>query len=88
MLTLPYGHSIGNTGGSNEAQTAQNPFNFNQDHGNNAFDVRPSVNATALYELPFGKGRKYLNSGGARDYVLGGWEVGGVVNARTGLPLM
>ena len=82
-----YGHSIGNTGGSNEAQTAQNPFNFNQDHGNNAFDVRPSVNATALYELPFGKGRKYLNSGGARDYVLGGWEVGGVVNARTGLPV-
>ncbi len=82
-----YGHSIGNTGGSNEAQTAQNPFNFSQDHGNNAFDVRHSFNATVLYEVPFGKGRKHLNNGGPVDYLLGGWEVGGVVNSRTGLPV-
>ncbi|MBI5084108.1 MAG: TonB-dependent receptor [Acidobacteria bacterium] len=72
-----YGHSIGNTGGSNEAQTAQNPFDFRVDHGNNAFDVRHSMNATALYELPFAKAHKYF----------GGWQVGGVVNARTGLPI-
>ena len=31
-----WAHSLGNTGGSNEAQTAQNPFNFEQDRGNNA----------------------------------------------------
>ena len=47
-----YGHSIGNTGGSNEAQTTQNPFNFEQDRGNNAFDVRHSVNVSVLYQLP------------------------------------
>ena len=44
--------SIGNTGGSNEAQTTQNPFNFGQDRGNNAFDVRHSMNASVLYQLP------------------------------------
>jgi hypothetical protein len=66
-----WSHSIGNTGGSNEAQTAQNPFNFDYDRGNNAFDVRHTVNATALYELPFGKG----------------WQIGGMFNARTGLPI-
>ena len=82
-----YSHSIGNTGGSNEAQTAQNPFDFSQDHGNNAFDVRHSINASALYELPFGRGRKYLADGGVADYILGGWEIGGVVNSRTGLPI-
>jgi hypothetical protein len=47
-----YGHSIGNTGGSNEAQTTQNPFNFGQDRGNNAFDVRHSINLSVLYALP------------------------------------
>lgn len=73
-----WGHSIGNTGGSNEAQTTVNPFNFNQDRGNNAFDVRHSFNASALYELPFGK---------PGNAILGGWEIGGVVNARTGLPI-
>ena len=57
-----WGHSIGNTGGSNEAQTQQNPFNFEQDRGNNAFDVRHSFNATALYELPFGKGHAYMKN--------------------------
>lgn len=80
-LQWTYGHSIGNTGGSNEAQTAQNPFNFGQDRGNNAFDVRHSLNASLLYELPF-----HANHA-AIDFLLGGWEVGGVVNARTGLPI-
>ena len=83
-----WGHSIGNTGGSNEAQTAHNPYNFAFDRGNNAFDVRHSMNVTALYELPFGKGRKYLQSSGkVAGLFLGGWDLGGIVNARTGLPI-
>jgi hypothetical protein len=83
-----WGHSLGNTGGSNEAQTQQNPFDFSQDYGNNAFDVRHSLNASVMYELPVGKGRKYM-SGSSRlvETVLGGWEIGGVTNFRTGLPI-
>jgi hypothetical protein len=80
-LQWTYGHSIGNTGGSNEAQTTQNPFNFDQDRGNNAFDLRHSMNASVLYQLPVKARSKALN------YIAGGWEVGGVVNARTGLPI-
>lgn len=72
-----YGHSIGNTGGSNEAQTAVDPYNFNADRGNNAFDVRHSANANLLYELPFLKANRFL----------GGWQVGGTWNGRTGLPV-
>ena len=83
-----WGHSLGNTGGSNEAQTQQNPFNFEQDRGNNAFDVRQSLNATALYDLPFGKGHR-LGAGapGWTRAAFGDWEIGGVLNARTGLPI-
>ena len=75
------------TGGSNEAQTAQNPFNFAQDRGNNAFDVRHSVNVTALYELPVGRGRKYTLPNAFADAIVGGWQLGGVFNGRTGLPM-
>jgi hypothetical protein len=83
-----YGHSIGDTGGSNEAQTTQNPMNFSQDRGNNAFDIRHSMNATVLYELPFGQGRKYGSKANSLlKAVAGGWDVGGVFNARTGLPI-
>jgi hypothetical protein len=80
-LQWTYGHSIGDTGGSNEAQTTQNPFNFGQDRGNNAFDVRHSVNVSALYQLPIKVNSKTM------DLLAGGWEVGGIVNARTGLPI-
>ncbi len=83
-----YGHSLGNTGGSNEAQTTVNPFNFNQDRGNNAFDVRHSYNVTALYEIPLGRGRKFMKDAPkAADALLGGWELGGIMNGRTGLPI-
>ncbi len=81
-----WGHSIGNTAGSNEALTAQNPFDFRAEHGNNAFDIRHSVSMNALYELPFGKGRRWMRDG-VSGAVLGDWEVGGVLNARTGLPV-
>src|SRR5205823_5143206 len=74
-----WGHSIGNTGGSNEANTTQDPTNFRLDRGNNNFDVRHSANITALYELPYAAGRK-LHS------ILGGWQIGEVWNYNSGLP--
>lgn len=76
-----WGRSIGNTGGSNEAQTTQNPLNFGQDRGNNAFDVRHSMNMSVLYALPVKLKNKLVNN------ALGGWEIGGILNARTGLPV-
>jgi hypothetical protein len=38
------------------------------------------------YELPFGEGRRFLSSGGPVAYVLGGWQVQGVVRAGSGFP--
>jgi hypothetical protein len=82
--------SFGNTSGSNEAQTAANAAQtlaeFDYDLGYNAFDVRHTFNFSALYSIPFGTGRKYMNSGIAGS-ILGGWDVGGIVNARSGLPI-
>lgn len=81
-----FGKSYGNTQGSNEAQTAQNPYSFEEEFGNNTFDIRHSANITALYELPFGKTQKYKLNGFA-DAILGGWQIGGVYNGRSGSPL-
>ena len=54
-----WGHSIGNSAGSNEANTAGNPFNFGADYGSNNFDIRQSLNLDVLYDLPYGKGRHF-----------------------------
>jgi hypothetical protein len=78
-LQYTLGRSKGNTAGSNEASTAANNArtlaDFDYDDGYNNFDVRHTFNWSVLYMLP-GKGA-----------LLGGWELGGIFNARSGLPV-
>ena len=38
-----------------------------------------------IYEFPFGKGKKWLNSGIA-SWIAGGWQVNGVLSLETGTP--
>ncbi|MEP6706862.1 MAG: hypothetical protein ABJC05_05055, partial [Pyrinomonadaceae bacterium] len=50
-------------------------------------DVRHVFKANGVYELPFGPGRRFINGGGALGRVLGGWQVSGLFQARTGRPI-
>ncbi len=77
---------LGTSSGSNEATTSQSPFSFGLDYGRGTFDIRHSLNATVLYDLPFGHGRAHSLSG-PMDLVAGGWQIGGVTNFRSGLPI-
>ena len=85
-----FSRSFGNTSGSNEARTAANNARalneFDYDNGYNNFDVRHTFNLSALYDLPFGNGRKH-DLGSVGNAILGNWEIGTIVNARSGLPL-
>lgn len=49
--------------------------------------VPHSLVVNFLAELPFGKGKRYLNGGGLSDRVFGGWQVSGVMRYRNG-PLL
>ncbi len=81
-----FAKSNGLTAGSNEARTSAQLDNFEADRGRNNFDVRHTFNFSALYELPIGKDRRF-NFGKAANFLAGGWQVGGIVNARSGVPL-
>lgn len=51
------------------------------------FDSRHVINANALVQLPFGKGRKFLSGINSwADAVVGGWQMGGIFRWNTGLP--
>jgi len=80
--------STGNTAGSNEALTAgnlaRNIDDFDYDNGYNNFDVRHTFNVSALYEIPYGRDGQ---ASGVAKAVLGGWQVGGIMNLRSGLPI-
>jgi len=57
------------------------------DNASGIWDVRHVVNANAVYELPFGSGRAYLNQPGILRSVLGSWELTTIVGAHTGFPV-
>jgi hypothetical protein len=88
QYTLAY--SKGTSGGTNEARTAGNAASFaserpadrtnntdwdTYEYGYNLFDVRHTFNFSALYTTP-GTGA-----------LKGGWSLGGILNARSGLPM-
>ena len=81
-----FARSFGNTSGSNEALTvgnaAQTLADYNYDIGYNAFDVRHTFNFSALYSVKYGR-----NSSGLMPALFGNWDLGGIVNARSGLPI-
>lgn len=81
-----FGKSEGTTAGSNEARTSAQFENFEADRGANNFDVRHTFNLSALYDLPIGRGR-YFDAGKIGNFLVGGWEIGGILNARSGLPI-
>jgi hypothetical protein len=63
----------------------QNNRDLHERRGPSDFDVRHRFVASYIYELPFGKGRRYLNNG-ALSEVVGGWRISGLGNIRSGRP--
>ncbi len=60
------------------------PYHPGVDYGNVPFARRERVLSTFLYELPFGKGRTFLNSNSILNNVVGGWELSGVLLFQSG----
>lgn len=59
-------------------------FHIASDYGNVEGDRRNRFLLTGLYQLPFGKGRALLNTGGWKNVLLGGWEMNNVTLLETG----
>jgi hypothetical protein len=55
-------------------------------YSNSNFDVRHAFKGYAVYELPIGRGKKFLNSNALLDAVTGGWQISGTLLLSTGNP--
>lgn len=51
------------------------------------YDRTHTVNINTLYELPFGKGKRFLNSGGLSNAIFGGFQFTSIFNISSGVPL-
>src|ERR1700675_4097143 len=73
----------GSRGGTQYWQIVNDP---KANYGNSNFDIPIAFKGYASYELPFGRGKRYLNSGQAMDALVGGWRISGTFVAQSGNP--
>ncbi len=80
--------ALENAGAGNTVANVQNIYNLAQERGRSSFDEK-FINVTSfVYQLPFGKGRKWGSSWSALvDAALGGWEINTINTANSGMPI-
>ncbi|MGB7130459.1 MAG: carboxypeptidase regulatory-like domain-containing protein [Candidatus Sulfotelmatobacter sp.] len=61
-----------------------NRFDVRSDYGNAEGTRRQRFLLSGIYQLPFGRGRSFMNSGGWTNTVLGGWEMTTITLLETG----
>ena len=61
-------------------------YNRSLEKGRASYDIRHRFVGVFTYELPFGKGRKMMNGGGAKNYFLGNWDFAWTQTFQSGPP--
>jgi hypothetical protein len=97
MLTLlnsfTYSKAIDNVGQVLETSNGgspnpQNIFDPNNDKGPSSFDQRFNNTTSVVWEVPIGKGRKFMSDlPGALEQVFGGWVASSSISLQSGQPL-
>jgi len=55
-------------------------------YGPSNFDVRNAFKGYVVYQLPFGRGKMFLNQNSVEDAIIGGWQISGTVVELAGNP--
>jgi hypothetical protein len=75
----------GSHSGPQDYQIASN-YNPRANYSNSNFDVRNAFKGYAVYQLPFGRGKQFLNGSRLLDEAGGGWQIAGTVILQSGNP--
>jgi hypothetical protein len=85
---LDDGSGIASSQAQNQNQSVMDPRHPLTDYGRSALDFRHQGSGNLSYELPFGRGKRFLNGLNGMPYKLvGGWQVNGVATLVSGFPL-
>jgi hypothetical protein len=64
----------------------QDSQNLRLERGRSNFDVRHRLSTSFSYELPFGRGRRFLGNDGIVTTLLSGFQLNGIVTLQSGRP--
>src|SRR5207244_7664221 len=91
LSSFSYGKSIDNGSGirttDGDSLTPSNNYDLELERGLSTFDFRRRWTNSWLYELPVGKGKRFLKDDRLANFVLGGWQFGGILTLQDGFPL-
>ncbi|MBZ5516678.1 MAG: hypothetical protein LAN62_17880 [Acidobacteriia bacterium] len=80
------GKSIDTASGLNGTNQPQDNYNLAAERGLSDFDVRQRFVLSSTWELPFGRGRRWV-TGGVGAKALGGWQLANILTLQTGQPM-
>lgn len=80
-------NSFGNPSFSVPLTRAQNPYNSRSERAPAATDTPHILNMIGFWDLPMGRGKRFLNSGGWVSHLLGDWQLSGIGRIRSGYPI-
>src|SRR5439155_5411924 len=83
LTTADWVQSVALTGGP---EGVISPFERQRNKALSLDDVPQILQVSFMYELPVGKGKRFLNVSGPVDKVLGGWQVVSLFRVSSGVP--
>src|SRR5918912_1032502 len=87
LMAHTWAKSIDNDSAGSFGSPNLNPANFQLDKGPSDFDIRHRFVTSVVYELPFGRGKRFLGgSNRVTDLALGGWQINTIASWQTGNP--
>ena len=88
MGSYTWGHALGNAVSGPEFEETfpyRDYHNWRADYGNTKYDVRQILSLSGVYELPFGRGKRFASGlNPVVNQVIGGWKVGGIASFNSG----
>lgn len=91
LATYTWSHALTDASDAGGLQSAVGDRNmalipYTEEYTNSNYDVRQRLTLNGNYELPFGKGRAYLNQSRWEDEIVGGWSSSLTFVVQTGTP--
>lgn len=85
QASYTFSKSVDDSSVGHQTNTGQYPPRRTLDRSLSNFDIRHRLVFSYFYNIPFGSGQRWGNSG-PLSKLLGGWRLGGIMNFRKGTP--
>jgi hypothetical protein len=64
----------------------QFPYNTNLDRSVSGYDLPNIFSGSFVYDIPVGKGKSFSTHNSVVDYIVGNWQLGGILTLHSGQP--